>query len=156
MTAAEFVSYFNSDHFVTELRARTKDGVLAEMAAVLSLDGGASDPNVLLEMIRRRENLGSTALGKGVAIPHGRTTAATQARVVFARSRRGVEYDAEDGEVCRLFFLIVAPYEDRRHEYLPLLSRIVQLVSEEGMRGRLLEVDTFGAFSQLIQEALGE
>ena len=156
MTAADFLSYFSEKRFIKELRTRTKDGVLSEMAAILAQDGGIRDPSVLVEMIRRRENLGSTALGHGVAVPHGRTTIATQTQVVFARSRKGVEYDAHDGESCRLLFLIVAPYEDARHEYLPLLGKIVEMVSEEPVREKLLEASSFSEVEAAIREAFRE
>jgi fructose PTS system EIIBC or EIIC component len=156
MTAADFLSYFDETRFIKELRSHSKDGALSEMATILAQHGGIGDPSVVLEMIRRRESLGSTALGKGVAIPHGRTTIATHTQVVFARSRKGVDYDALDGEPCRLLFLIVAPYEDRRHEYLPLLGKIVEVVGEEPVRGRLLEASTFAEFRKAIREAFGE
>jgi len=156
MTAADFLSYFSEARFVKELRSHTKDGALSEMATVLAQDGGIGDPSVLYEMIRRRENLGSTALGRGVAVPHGRTTIATKTQVVFARSRKGVDYDALDGEPCRLLFLIVAPYEDRRQEYLPLLGKIVEVVNEEPVRGKLLEASSFAEFQQAIREAFRE
>jgi mannitol/fructose-specific phosphotransferase system IIA component (Ntr-type) len=156
MTAERLLSYFGERRFVSELRSRSKDGVLGEMARVLADEGEIGDPALLLEMIRRRESLGSTGLGKGVAIPHGRSTAATDTRVVFALSSKGVDFNALDGEPCRMFFLIVAPYEDRKHEYLPLLGKIVEVVSEESVRERLLQVDSFAAFTQAIREAFGE
>jgi PTS system fructose-specific IIC component len=156
MTASDFLSYFSESRFIKELRSRTKDGALTEMAGVLAQAGGIGDSSVLLEMIRRRESLGSTALGRGVAVPHGRTTIASQTQVVFARSRKGVDYDALDGEPCRLLFLIIAPYEDRRQEYLPLLGKIVELVNEDLVRGKLLDVSTFAEFQQAIREAFRE
>ncbi|MCK4412454.1 MAG: PTS sugar transporter subunit IIA [Candidatus Eisenbacteria sp.] len=156
MTAERLLSYFGESRFVPELRSRSKDGVLGEMARVLADEGEIGDPALLLEMIRRRESLGSTGLGKGVAVPHGRSTAATDTRIVFALSKKGVDFGALDNEPCRLFFLIVAPYEDRKHEYLPLLGKIVEVVSDEAVRERLLQVDSFGAFTQTIREAFGE
>jgi PTS system fructose-specific IIC component len=156
MTAADFLAYFNDARFVKELKSRTKDGALAELTSVLAQDGGIGDPSVLLEMVRRRESLGTTALGKGVAVPHGRSTVAAKTQVVFARSRKGVDYDAPDGEPCRLLFLIVAPYEDRRQEYLLLLGKIVEMVGEEPTRERLMEVGSFAEFQGVVREAFRE
>jgi PTS system fructose-specific IIC component len=156
MNADTFLSHFSEKRFVQELHARSKESALSELSRILAADGDVRDPNVLLDMIRRRESLGSTALGKGVAIPHGRSIAAADTRVVFGIARRGIDFEAPDGEACKLFFLIVAPYEDPRHEYLPLLGKIVELVNEKTVREKLLASTTFGDFQAVIREALGE
>jgi len=154
MTAERLLSYFSEKRFIPELRARSKDGVLLEMVRALADDGAVGDPTLLLEMIRRRESLGSTGLGKGVAIPHGRSTAATDTRVVFARSTKGIDFGAIDGEPCRIFFLIVAPYDDTKHEYLPLLGKIAELANS--VRDALATAENFAAFTAAVQEAMGE
>ena len=151
MTAEHLLSYFHETRFLPELRSRTKDGVLVEMARTLNEDGSVPDAS-LLEMIRRRESLGSTGLGKGIAVPHGRTTTAMDTRVAFALSSKGVDFGALDGEPCRIFFLIVAPYEDRKHEYLPLLGKIVEIVSEDAVREKLLAVRSFSEFTEVLRE----
>lgn len=155
MNAGELLAYFSEERFIKSLSARSKDGVLSEMSKVLSEDEDIRDPSLLLEMIRRRESLGSTGIGNGVAVPHGRSTAATRTKVVFARSKRGIEFDAPDDKSCQLFFLIVAPYEDHKQEYLPLLGKIVETVNNPGIREKLLEVATFVEFQQVIREAMG-
>ncbi|MFC1572751.1 PTS sugar transporter subunit IIA [Candidatus Eisenbacteria bacterium] len=156
MTAEEFLSYFSQDRFIKDLRARSKDGVLTEMSRSLAEDDDIRDPGLLLEMIRRRESLGSTGLGNGVAVPHGRSTAATRTKVVFARSQRGIGFDAVDGQPCHIFFLIVAPYDDQRQEYLPLLGKIVEAVSREKIREKLRAVSSFDEFEAVVREAMGE
>lgn len=155
MTAEEFLSYFGPERFIKSLRARSKDGVLGEMARVLAEDDDIRDPELLLEMIRRRESLGSTGLGNGVAVPHGRSTAAIQTKVVFARSQKGIDFAAMDGKPCHIYFLIIAPYEDPKQEYLPLLGKIVETVSLEKARKKLLGVDTFEEFQAAVREVLG-
>ncbi len=156
MTADDFLAYFSEDRFIANLSARSKDGVLSEMSKILAEDDDVRDPGLLLEMIRRRESLGSTGLGHGVAVPHGRSTAANKTKVVFARSKRGIDFGAPDGEPCQLFFLIVAPYEDHKQEYLPLLGKIVETVNVGAVRERLLEVSNHEQFREVIREALGE
>ena len=155
MTADEFLAYFSEERFIKNLSARSKDGVLSEMSMVLAGDSDIRDPGLLLEMIRRRENLGSTGIGQGIAVPHGRSTAVTRTKVVFARSKRGVEFGAPDRNPCMLFFLIVAPYEDHKQEYLPLLGKIVETVGNPTTRERLLQISTHGEFQAVIREALG-
>ncbi len=156
MKVEQFLSYFSAERFLPELRARSKDGVLTELTRVLAEDTDIRDPGLLLEMIRRRESLGSTGLGEGIAIPHGRSTAATQTKVVFAKSSKGIDYDAMDKEPCKIFFLIVAPYDDVRQEYLPLLGKIVETVSQDRTRDKLLELGTFEDFQRVVREVIGE
>jgi mannitol/fructose-specific phosphotransferase system IIA component (Ntr-type) len=156
MTADEFLAYFSEERFIKNLSARSKDGVLSEMSKILASDTDIRDPGLLLEMIRRRESLGSTGIGHGVAVPHGRSTAATKTKVVFARSKRGVDFGAPDGDPCALFFLIVAPYEDQKQEYLPLLGKIVETVNQPRTRERLLGVSSHEEFRSVIREAFGE
>lgn len=156
MDADTFLSFFSEQRFIRDLRARTKEGALTEMTQVLSGDSEVRNPAVLLEMIHRRESLGSTGLGKGIAIPHGRSTAAGETRVVYARSRKGIDYGAIDGEPCHIFFMIIAPYADQRHEYLPLLGKIVEVVSESDVRDKLLAVESFAEFQGVVREVMGE
>lgn len=91
-----------------------------------------------------------------MAVPHGRSTAATQTKVVFARSLKGIDFDAMDGQPCHIFFLIVAPYEDVRQEYLPLLGKVVETVSRLEIREKLLALDAHEGFQEVVREALGE
>lgn len=156
MRATDFLAYFHEDRFIKNLRAGTKDGVLAELVRTLGEDKDIRDADLLLEMVRRRESLGSTGIGHGVAVPHGRSTAAAQTKVVFALSKKGINFEASDGLACHLFFLIVAPYEDSKQEYLPLLGKIVETVNQDEIRGKLMETDSFAAFQGVVMEAFGE
>ena len=106
-------------------------------------------------MLKRRESLGSTGIGKGIAIPHGRSLAVNEVRVLFARSTAGVDFEAMDGKPAHLFFLIVAPPQDKRNEYLPLLGRIVELVKEKKLRDKLLACETFEDLSDLLEGKFG-
>jgi len=124
------------------------------MADRLARGAGVRDPELLLEMLRRRESLGSTGIGKGVAIPHGRSLAVTELRVLFARSQHGVEFDSMDKKPVHLFFLIVAPPQDKRNEYLPLLGRIAELVKEKKIRDRLRKVEQFDDLRELLEEQI--
>ena len=156
MRATDFLAFFHEDRFLKNLRAGTKDGALAELVRALEEDNDIRDADLLLEMVRRRESLGSTGIGHGVAVPHGRSTAAAQTKVVFARSKKGIDFEACDGEACHLFFLIVAPYEDTKQEYLPLLGKIVETVNQDEIREKLTEADSFAAFQDVVREAFGE
>lgn len=153
---ASILRYFDPRLFATSLRARTKDGVLKELLDLIAKIDGLNDRALLLEMLTRREQLGSTGIGNGVAIPHGRSLAMADLKVVFARSDRGIPYDAIDGEPVHLFFLIVAPPQDPQNEYLPLLGRIADLIKDAPVRESLRKVQDFTDLQEVFREALGE
>ncbi len=148
--------YLDERFFVRDLRAKTKDGVLKELADFLARDREVRDSKLLLEMLKRRESLGSTAIGSGVAIPHGRTLAISSIKVLFARHLKGVDFEAPDDQPVHLFFLIVAPPQDRNNEYLPLLGTIAELVKDEGARERLLAAATFADLRQVLAGGIHE
>lgn len=148
---SRILRYLEERFFVRDLRARTKDGVLKELADCLAQDREVRDPKLLLEMLKKREALGSTAIGSGVAIPHGRSLAIAGIKVLFARHAKGVDFDAPDGAPVHLFFLIVAPPQDRNNEYLPLLGQIAELVKEGKARQRLMEATTFADLREILE-----
>jgi len=152
---SKILRYLDERFFVSELRARTKDGVLKELAEHLAKDREVHDARLLLEMLKKRESLGSTAIGSGVAVPHGRTLAIANIKVLFARHSKGVDFDAPDEEPVHLFFLIVAPPVDRNNEYLPLLGRIAELVREAPIRRKLLDVRTYADLKEILRGANG-
>lgn len=148
--------YLDERFFVRDLRARSKDGVLKELAERLAADREVRDSQLLLEMLKKRESLGSTAIGSGVAIPHGRTLAIANIKLLFARHKKGVDFDSPDSQPVKLFFLIVAPPVDTDNEYLPLLGQIAELVKEKKIRQKLLAVDNYDDLRQVLEDALGE
>jgi nitrogen PTS system EIIA component len=149
------LQYFSPDLFCADLQSGTKPAVLRELVDVAAAAGGVRDAELLLDMLTRRETLGSTGIGKGVAIPHGRSLAVVQLKVVFAVSHGGIDFDAIDGKPVKLFFLIVAPPQDKKNEYLPLLGRIAELVQEKKARDRLLKVESYPQLQAVMEEVLG-
>jgi len=149
----QLLSYFDSALFCSDLAGRSKGAVLKEMVECVARSHGVRDRSLLLEMLERRESLGSTGIGKGVAIPHGRSLAVVSLRVLFARSLKGVEFDAVDSKPVKLFFLIVAPPQDKKNEYLPLLGKIAELVKEKKTRDRLLKVEDFAQLRAVLEES---
>jgi PTS system nitrogen regulatory IIA component len=148
--------YLDERFFVRDLKARSKDGVLKELAECLGADREVRDSQLLLEMLKKRESLGSTAIGSGVAIPHGRTLAIANIKLLFARHRKGVDFDSPDGKPVHLFFLIVAPPVDTDNEYLPLLGQIAELVKEKKARQKLLDAESYDDLRQVLEDAIGE
>jgi nitrogen PTS system EIIA component len=149
------LQYFSPDLFCGDLKAGTKAAALRELVELVSAAGGVRGPELLLDMLERRESLGSTGIGKGVAIPHGRSLAVIRMRVAFAISGKGIDFGAIDAKPVKLFFLIVAPPQDKKNEYLPLLGRIAELVQEKKTRDRLLKVERYEQLQAVMEEILG-
>ncbi|HUR93209.1 MAG TPA: PTS sugar transporter subunit IIA [Gemmatimonadales bacterium] len=116
--------FFAPDAVSVDLRGTAKDEVLAELVGLLRLDERASD--TLLRMLQRRETLGSTGVGRGIAIPHCRSLVVTRLRLAYGHHRRGIEYQAIDNRPVSDFFLIVAPPLEISNQYLPVLGQIAQ------------------------------
>lgn len=147
--------FFDPNLFCPNLEARTKDEALQELSAQLARGAGVRDRDLLLDMLRRRESLGSTGIGKGIAIPHGRSLAIPELKLLFARSVEGVEFEAVDAKPVHIFFLIVAPPQDKKNEYLPLLGRIAELIKERRVRDRLKKIEHFDELRDFLEEQIG-
>jgi len=145
--------FFEEELFVPELHARDKNGTLQELVDALVKAGRIKEGDLLLQMLRQREQLGSTGIGRGVAVPHGRTLAIGRLTVVFGRSSDGIEFDALDGKPVHLFFLTVAPPQDRSNLYLPVLGKIVETVKSAKNRRRLLGAADFDEVAEILEEA---
>jgi mannitol/fructose-specific phosphotransferase system IIA component (Ntr-type) len=133
-----------------QLAGVTKDDVLASLVDSLSL--AAPDAAFVLRVLQRREHLGSTGIGRGVAIPHCRTAVVDRLRIVFGRRQGGVDFDAVDNQPVFYIFLLVAPPIEISNDYLPVLGRIAQLVKEPDVPARLGEVQSAAEFQQLLAE----
>ena len=119
-----------------DLAAETKDEALKELVSCLGLDGKSE--GILYKMLKRRENLGSTGIGRGIAIPHCRSLVVTRLRVAFGRKLSGLDFKAIDEKPVRYVFLIVAPPLEVSNQYLPVLGKIARRES----RGTGAEADT--------------
>ncbi|TMA61969.1 MAG: PTS sugar transporter subunit IIA [Deltaproteobacteria bacterium] len=123
---------------VAALAGRSKAEVIAELAGVLANEYREIDRERLIQALEDRERLNSTALGDGVAIPHGKLPGLKRVLAAFGRSRLGVDFQSLDGKPTHLFFLLVAP-EDSAGAHLKALARISRLLKDERFRARLME-----------------
>lgn len=142
--------FFAEDAINLALGGMTKDDILKELIQLLHLD--EKSQGLLFKMLKRRENLGSTGIGRGIAIPHARSLVVNRLRVAFGRKAEGIDYKAIDDKPAQLFFMIVAPPLEVSNQYLPVLGKIAQFAKEEDVPKRLLEIKTAGEFLELIEE----
>ncbi len=146
----ELREFFSEDAVKLELEGTTKDEVLKELISLLKLDEKAE--GMLFKMLKRRENLGSTGIGRGIAIPHCRSLVVNRLRVAFGRKSTGLDFKAIDDKPVHFMFLIVAPPLEVSNQYLPVLGKIAQFSKEADVPQRLLTLPTPADFMALLEE----
>ncbi len=132
-----------------DLTSTSKDAVLDEMVALLGLDERSTLQ--LARLLKRREVLGSTGVGRGIAIPHCRTLALSRIRLAFGVHRAGLEYDAVDHKPVHILFLIVAPPTEVSNQYLPVLGKIAQFAQMPDVPEQLRGLATPDQLFQLLE-----
>lgn len=142
--------FFSDDAITLDLKGATKDAILKELVALLRLDDKAQA--MLFKMLKRRETLGSTGIGQGIAIPHCRSLVVNRLRCAFGRRLGGVDFKAIDDRPVQYFFLIVAPPLEVSNQYLPVLGKIAQFAKETDVAERLAKLKTGGEFLELLEE----
>ena len=138
----------------TNLRAQSnKEEVIRELAQLLVNAGSIKekDVNKLIQTLMKRESLGSTGIGQGVAIPHGKSDCVNKLVAAFGVSRPGVSFDALDGEPVSLFFLLIAP-EDSAGPHLKALARISRLLKDRHFRESLRSAADEKTLIKIIRE----
>jgi len=148
-----FLALFDESRFVPALKARTKAAALQELAEALATDDEIHHPDVIHDALQSRERLGSTGIGKEVAIPHTRTVSVPRLKVLLARAAKGIPWESADGKAVRLFFVVVAPPVERVQLYLPLLGTLVGAMTKKKSRDALLAAETFEAARAALEEA---
>ena len=154
MNKNDFLSLFKENYFIPDLKGTSKGSVLEALLAPLKKDHLLNQPDLLLETLKQRETLGSTGIGKQIAIPHCRTLTVSELLVVIGYSKKGVEWQATDKKPVRLFFLIIAPPQEKQNIYLPVLGKICELVRDNKLRKNLLKTDNYQDFIRLIGDAV--
>ena len=142
--------FFAEDAINLALKGRTKNDILRELVELLHLD--EKSQGMLIKLLQRRETLGSTGIGRGIAIPHCRSLVVNSLRVAFGRKVEGIDFKAIDEKLAHVFFLIVAPPLEVSNQYLPVLGKIAQFAKEEDVPRRLLEIQTPADFLRLVEE----
>lgn len=147
----KIVDLIGRDMIVPALVATEKRAILEELAAHIASRQSRIDRAALGRVLIDRELLASTAIGEGVAIPHGKLPAVTEIVACLGRARAGVDFDAMDKQPTYLFFVLVAP-ESSTGAHLKALARISRVFKDPGFRKRLLEAPDADGMYQVIAE----
>ena len=141
---------FTSDVVNLNLTSESKDETVKQLVSLLHLD--EKSEGILYKTLKRRENLGSTGIGHGIAIPHCRSLVVSRLRLAYGRRPGGVEFKAIDDEPVYNFFLIVAPPLEVSNQYLPVLGKIAQFAKDEDVPGLLAGLTDPEDFLRLLEE----
>lgn len=125
---------------IPEMRSQNKRGVMEELCGPIVARRPDLQTEALMQVLIERERLGSTGIGDGVAIPHGKVPKLNELLVSFGRSTQGVDFDSLDGKPAHLFFLVLAP-EDSAGAHLKVLARISRMLKSNTVREELMAAD---------------
>lgn len=146
----KLVEFFSPDEVDLHLDASGKEEALKELVELMSVNEKSEE---LFRLLKKRENLGSTGIGKGVAIPHCRSLVVDRLRVVYGRKEQGLDFGAIDGKPVRHLFLIVAPPVEISNQYLPVLGKIAQFCKDPKNLSSLDEVESAEEFFAVLEQA---
>ena len=148
MTNMELKELFTTSNVSLGLKADSKDEVLLELIDLLQLDEKARE--MLFKMLKKRENLGSTGIGKGFAIPHCRSLVVDKLKVAFGLHQEGLNFNSIDGQPAHFFFLIVAPPIEISNYYLPVLGKVAQFCKSPDIENKLKSMNSVEDFLELL------
>lgn len=144
--------YLRPEFVIGELASESKPEVLAELVAPIAAQIPGFDAKAALRVLLERENLGTTGIGDGVAIPHGKMESLDRIVIVVGRSLKGVNFDALDFKPCRVFFLVLAP-EHVAGLHLRILAHISRLLSDESFRHAFMSAESDEALWKVLTDA---
>ena len=143
------------EYVISDLRSVTKREILRELSEVFQTHHPELEPGVIQNVLMAREQLGSTGIGEGIAVPHGKIAGIKEVLLSFGRSREGIPFESLDGKPAHLFFTIVAP-ENSNGIHLKLLANISRLLREGAVRDRLMQARTPEEVLTIISETDGD
>ena len=151
MTRSELTLLFSKELFIPVLHGKNKDEVLHELVDLFKAAKLIKNSEIILEMLQKRESLGSTGIGKGIAIPHGRSTAVEAVHIAFGKAENSIDYGAIDKKPVKFFFMVLAPPQEHTSKYLPALGKLVEVVSEAKNRKKISKAETYEEFIAVLE-----
>lgn len=147
------MDFLSKKAITVNIKTTDKDGAIKELVDLLINAGDAEKKNrtKLIELLKSREGLGSTAIGQGVGIPHAKSDCVNKLSAAFGVSKKGVDFDSLDGELVYIFFLLLAP-QDSAGPHLKALARISRLLKDKYFRESLKSAPDEKAILQIIQQ----
>jgi PTS system nitrogen regulatory IIA component len=144
-------SYLVEERIGCNVEAASKKRVLEQLGQRLAEAVPALNQDMVFDALLERERLGSTGLGKGIALPHARMPQITEALAAFVQLPKGIDFDAIDGQPVDLAFAMLVP-EEATDEHLQLLAKLAQMFDNQGFCAALRQASTAQDLYQLIQQ----
>ena len=139
------------DFIIEELQSKSKQEVLGELSSIFQKAGVRIERDLVTKILMEREKLGSTGIGDGIAIPHGKLAGLNDLMISFGRSREGIDFDSMDGKRVHLFFLLMAP-ENSASLYLKTLAKISKMLKDGTYRKQLMTARTKDEIYEVVSE----
>jgi nitrogen PTS system EIIA component len=150
-TTTALVNHIDHERILPNIRATKADALVRELAAHLAAHYDGLDKDEVAEVLLDRERQSSTAIGEGVAVPHGKLGSIDTLAVVLGRSVKGIDFDSPDGLPCHFFFVVISPV-GAAGRHLKLLARFSQVFKSAEFRSRLLKANAAEEMYALIAE----
>ena len=147
----KIMDFLNADAITVDLQATDKKSAIVELVEVLKSTKKVKKTDEIIEVVLEREKLGSTGIGQGVAIPHGKTDVLQEQVGALGISRKGIEFNSLDGEPVHIVFLLVGPVEVAG-QHLKTLSRISRLFKDKFLRQAIRDAKTKEEIVKIIQQ----
>ena len=147
MTLLDILS---ADSTLVDLKGETKEDIIAELVDTLAVGDAISDRDKVLQAVLEREKIMSTGIGDGIAIPHGKSDAVEKLVAALGTQRRGVDFEALDGEPAYVFFLLVSP-ANVSGPHIKALARISRLLKNDDFKKMLIAAETAAEIIEIIE-----
>ena len=141
--------YVKGENIIIDFKGDDKNTLIKEMSEVLTVSGGVIGKEEFIEGIMKREEIESTAIGNGVAIPHTRGEFCKQLTISIAKIKEGIDFNAIDEKPVYLVFMIAAPAEAKK-EYLQVIAKIARFLKSENNKKKILDANTKDDVLQVI------
>ncbi|MDR1260094.1 MAG: PTS sugar transporter subunit IIA [Endomicrobium sp.] len=147
----QIMDFLNQDSILIDLKSIDKKSAIIELVEVLRNEKEIKKIDEIIDVVLKREKLGSTGIGQGVAIPHGKTNIVHKQTGVLGISRKGIEFNSLDGELVHIIFLLIGPVEIVE-QHLKALSRISRLFKDKFLRQTIKNAVTVEEIIKIIQQ----
>jgi fructose-specific phosphotransferase system IIA component len=145
------LDFLSKDCIEINLKSKNKKEVIAELVEILKGKEAILDKKLVIDSLMEREELGSTGVGQGIAIPHSKTKGVKELIGAFGVSKQGVEFEALDGEPVHIFFLLLAP-EGAAGLMLKALARVSNFLKNKYYRKKILDAKSTEEIIQILEE----
>lgn len=143
--------YVKKRNIILDLKGNDKNSIIKEMAQVLMDSGDVTDKESFVDGIMKREEIESTAIGKGIAIPHTRGEFCDHLSIALGRTKEGIDFKALDGKPVYFILMITAPITVQK-EYLQVIAKVARFLKSEDNKKRILEAKTKEELFQVIKD----